>query len=77
MDERGLLLYSDMHSERQQMLAGKSEIHNAVGSREKIYHEGGQTLGQESRKHMGFKSLKIFRMLLIRALKNLLFLGLP
>lgn len=77
MDERGLLLYSDMHSERQQVLAGKLEIHNAVGSREKIYHEGGQTLGQESRMHMGFQSSKIFSTLLTRALKNLLFLGLP
>lgn len=45
MDERGPLLYSDRHRERQQVLAGKWEIHNSVGSREKLYHEGGQTLG--------------------------------
>lgn len=77
MDERGPLLYSDMHSERQQLLAGKWEIHNSVGSRENTYHEGGQTLEQKSRKHMGFQSLKILGTLLSRALKNLLLLALP
>lgn len=37
MDERGPLLYSDRHSARQQVLAGKWEIHNSVGSRKNIY----------------------------------------
>lgn len=32
---KGPLLYSDMHSERQHLLAGKWEIHNSVGSRKK------------------------------------------
>lgn len=77
MDERGPLLYSGRHRERQQVLAGKWEIHNSVGSREKLYHEGGHTLGQESRKHMGSQSLKILRTLLPRALKNLLLWVLP
>lgn len=53
---------------------GNSQFSRKQG---KIYHEGGQTLGQESRKHMGLQSLKILRTLLPRTLKNLLLLALP
>lgn len=68
------MFYSEVHSERQQVLVGKWKIPNSVTGGKKIYHEGGQTLGQGSRKHVGFPSSEVLRTQLPRALKNRIYL---